>query len=127
MTRINCIEPKLLYNKHLFIEYRELPRVFNLARRLSSYEKVPSYTMGTGHVKFFYDKLEYLINRQKLLVDELLGRGYRLSHPNPEALRELNSCAVLYNNWTPTLKDKEVNLKRLLEKNPYYYNKVILQ
>jgi hypothetical protein len=32
MTRINCIDPALLSDKHLGAEYRELPRIFNLVR-----------------------------------------------------------------------------------------------
>lgn len=55
MTRINCVPVEELTDKHLLAEYRELPRIFNLARAV---EDAPTeYVLGTGHMKFFYDKL----------------------------------------------------------------------
>lgn len=123
MTRINCVDPKILHNQHLLIEYRELPRVFNLARWIAPSKRVPDYTMGEGHVKFFYDKLEYLVSRQQLLINELKRRGYTLTFNNPDDLRNLNTQEFLYNDWQPEEKDIKVNLKRLLEKKPIYYGK----
>lgn len=63
MTRINCVDPELLTDQHLFIEFREITRVRNLARELKDYG---NYVMGEGHVKFFYNKSVYLAKR---LVD----------------------------------------------------------
>jgi hypothetical protein len=78
MTRINCIPPSELTRQHLVAEYRELPRIFGMV--LSMVERgvtspaqakiPPTYRMGTGHMKFFCDKLEYLVQRQRALVDD---------------------------------------------------------
>ena len=63
MTRINCIEPKYLKDKHLVAEYRELPRVFGLIEKAIERGENPkapkfnrSYIMGKGHLHFFYNK-----------------------------------------------------------------------
>ena len=78
LTRINCVSPEELHGKHLLAEYRELPRIFNIVRKRVEQGQSPSqidmpdrYTLGTGHVKFFYDKLGWLVDRQKSLIREM--------------------------------------------------------
>lgn len=117
MTRINCIPVEDLHVKHLVAEYRELPRTFTLAKNF--YERKDSslipkqYTLGTGHVKFFYDKLGYLAERHKQLVNEMLRRGY-----NPTFTDDLKQSFVdipskYWNNWVPTQKAIDENLERI--------------
>lgn len=85
MTRVNLVPPSELVDKHLIAEYRELPRIFSLIRSyskdLNRHRKVDplpdSFRLGKGHVRFFYDKGLFLINRQKALVDEMKRRGFR--------------------------------------------------
>jgi len=83
MTRINIVPVETLTREHLVAEYRELPRVFALAHKASLSSKPftnrqpKSYTLGTGHVLFFYNKLGYLAERHKLIVNEMLARGYK--------------------------------------------------
>jgi deoxyribonuclease (pyrimidine dimer) len=112
MTRINTIDPKHLLDQHLFIEYREITRVANLARGPKPGEKFPQqYTLGTGHVTFFYDKGAFLAKRIKLLYTELLVRGY-----NP-TLKDYPAHPDNLNlNWDPTPADHIVNLARLQSK-----------
>lgn len=108
MTRINCIPVEDLMDQHLLAEYREITRVSKLARDLTDYGK---YTMGTGHVKFFYNKGEYLAKRAEQLYDECLYRGFNVQYkeyiPHPEGLN---------NDWLPDSNDIEVNLNRINEK-----------
>lgn len=119
MTRINCIPVNELHQKHLIAEYRELPRVFSLVK--SNIEKnkpmsdIPkNYTMGTGHVKFFYNKLDYLQKRFSQLISEMLKRGY-----NPSFTDNLNNLyrqqipSIYWNDWTPTNIDMNINLDRI--------------
>lgn len=91
MTRINLVPPAELHNKHLMGEIHEITRVFGLVRKaqdrkINRYNmkkklKQPtSYTMGTGHVLFFYEKLEFIANRYYALCQEAVKRGYS---PNP--------------------------------------------
>lgn len=115
MTRINCVPPQELTTKHLVAEYRELPRVFKLARRLKEGEAPKNYTLGTGHVKFFYDKLLYCYIRQHQLVFEMLNRGY---HPkfDPADLKQYRSDDTLWCNWEPDDKAIEINRARINER-----------
>ena len=65
MTRINLIDPSLLHNKHLLAEHREIKRIPNvILKGKYSLKGAPSeYVLGTGHVKFFYDKILFLYER----------------------------------------------------------------
>lgn len=116
MTRINCIPVQELTDRHLLAEYRELPRVFALARPCP--EAPSCYTLGTGHIKFFYDKLLYLQRRQVALVAEMRRRGMSPSF-DPEALGAQRRCgdqAALWNDWTPTPEAIQINRARIQER-----------
>jgi len=52
MTRINCIPVTELHNKHLVAEYRELPRIFKLARRVD--DASCHYKLGAVIAPFFF-------------------------------------------------------------------------
>lgn len=122
MTRINCIPVSELTNKHLVAEYRELPRVFRLARLPKPGEKFPTeYTMGTGHVKFFYDKLLWLLLRQHEIYDEMKRRNFNPLF-DPEDLwlhhEQFNGDKPVHfwNKWTPTEKAMAINRARIVER-----------
>lgn len=130
MTRINVIEPRLLHHKHLVVEYRELPRVFGLVKAAEDKGLFPhqvgmpeAYQLGKGHVLFFYDKLQYLIFRQHLIIDEMKLRGYNPQFQNPEDLRR-NISSYWFNNYFPTAEARRINLERLRDKIPEFYNSV---
>ncbi len=66
MTRINVgIPPAELVNQHLIAEHREIKRIPNcIAKGKYNMEGIPNkFKLGSGHVKFFYNKLLYLKNR----------------------------------------------------------------
>lgn len=89
MTRINLVPPSELSDQHLFAEWREIKMVPKALRRslyalcgrthmpreqlLSKLSK--DFTLGTGHVMFFYDKGSYLHYRYGQLTYELVKRG----------------------------------------------------
>lgn len=79
MTRINVVPVEELCDQHLLAEYRELPRVFRLAHPCPDAPK--EYTLGKGHVKFFYDKLGWLLWRSRLLAEECTKRGINVRYP----------------------------------------------
>ena len=114
MTRINLIPVEELHYKHLVAEYRELPRVVDLARKLSPKEKVPTFRMGTGHVKFFYDKILFLKNRQDQLIAEMIKRGYEPNFTSTEKFLDVDPA--LLNDWTPSEKDIAISRARIEEK-----------
>ena len=83
MTRINCgIPPRELVDKHLLAEARELKRIPNcVAKGKFDLKGQPkNFTLGTGHVKFFYDKLLYLKKRYEELYQECKYRGFNVTY-----------------------------------------------
>jgi deoxyribonuclease (pyrimidine dimer) len=109
VTRINVIPPEHLTDAHLLAEYRELPRVFALAR--PDPRPVERYTLGPGHVRFFYPRTGYLSRRQSAIIAECLSRGFNIAHrtaPLP--------VAGLDDDWTPDAAAVAVNLSRLRDK-----------
>lgn len=79
MTRINAnISVKKLCDSHLLAEHREITRVPNTIKSGRAIIKdIPKkFTLGTGHVKFFYNKLGFIEKRYNQLYDECIARGF---------------------------------------------------
>lgn len=112
MTRINCVPVQELCDQHLIAEYRELPRVFSLSKQCAG---IPSsYRMGTGHVKFFYDKLMYLYKRQKNIVQEMLDRGFNPTHTDLQYLLITGDYPnTRWQDWEPDQAALNANRARL--------------
>lgn len=115
MTRINNINPAKLTDQHLLAEHRELPRIFGQAydaymagRKVQATSR---YTLGKGHVVFFYDKLEWLATRHRALTSECASRGFKVQREPIVPPAEIQSV-----EWEPDLTDMEVNLQRLRAK-----------
>lgn len=116
MTRINTIDPQHLLDQHLMAEYREITRVSSLSKH--TYQP-KQYLMGTGHVKFFYDKGLFLSKRRKVLYDELVKRGYNVTW-----FEYVDHTASLHKDWQPVAADHAVSIGRLHEKlvdKPNFY------
>lgn len=127
MTRIDTINVKYLTDQHLISNYREITRVSKDSRFPKKNEKFPSnYKLNEGHVKFFFDKGEYLKKRTQELYDECINRGFNVQYKEYRLHR-----SGLDKDFTPCDNDHEVCIGRLLErlespKKPYrYYGKVI--
>jgi deoxyribonuclease (pyrimidine dimer) len=117
MTRINCVPPEELSRQHLLAEYRELPRVFGLAMRAyRSGKKImapAAYTLGAGHVKFFYQRLGYCSRRFFQLKAEMLRRGYKPAYDYPP-LVEVGT--EWFRDWEPDPIALSLNRQRILER-----------
>ena len=121
MTRINCgIKPKELSNKHLFAEIRELKRIPNCIKNGKyNLDGIPeNFKLGTGHVKFFYNKLRYLHKRFLGLQFEWLSRGFTMGN-YIEVFNDLPSH--LYNDYKPTQADRDILIERLKQKDFEHY------
>lgn len=120
MTRINCVPVQELHIKHLIAEYHELPRVFGYVRKAlergEDPAKVPgippTYTLGTGHIKFFYPRLGYLTERYAELVVEMVARKKMVNFPNLDGLTA-GLPKHLFKGWKPTKADQALNRARL--------------
>lgn len=116
MTRINCgISPAELSDKHLLAEHREIKRVPNLVKsgRYSMEGQPSGFTLGTGHVKFFYDKLGYLLGRYKQLHGECIKRGFKVGD---YASAWLGVPSSMMGAYSPTEGDMDVIRKRIKER-----------
>ena len=120
MTRINVVPPQELSVKHLVAEYREITRLpGNLDKSLNrktpfKMSEIPTaYTLGTGHVKFFYDKMLFLKKRFESLVDEMIRRGY---NPNYRDSSIFIKEGYL-NDYVPTEEALRINRERIKERS----------
>lgn len=116
MTRINAgVHPSELCDKHLLAEHREIKRMPNMVKsgraKLSS---IPErFTLGPGHVKFFYDKLGYLRCRYREIYKECIRRNFNVTN------FESSFAGIpehLFNNWEPSGRDREIILARIEER-----------
>ena len=116
MTRINCgIKPAELTMRHLLSEHRELKRIPNcVSRGRYNLKNVPKeFTLGKGHVAFFYDKLEYLRKRYEDLYKECKFRYFNVSYYG-NAWDYIPK--ELMNDYIPTKRDEEIIRQRIKER-----------
>lgn len=121
MTRVNLIPPSELNVKHLVAEYREITRLpSNLSKSLTrnkpfSFNEIPTvYVLGTGHVKFFYNKMKFLEKRFESLVAEMLNRGYNPTYRDSSIFK---NCPIeFYNDYVPTEEAITLNKLRIKER-----------
>ena len=116
MTRINAgVAVRLLVNKHLLAEHREIKRIPNLIKsgRMSNKDAPTKFTLGTGHMKFFYNKQLFLLNRYKEIYAECINRG--LNVQNYESAWD-GIDSKLMNDYTPTKQDEHLVIERILER-----------
>lgn len=114
MTRINAgIPPQKLSNKHLLAEHREIKRIPNVvAKGKANMEGIPAeFTLGKGHVKFFYDKQEYLFTRYLQIYQECKRRGFNVQRYGRawDPLKQTN----VWNRWKPTVEARSLVAERI--------------
>lgn len=128
MTRINVVPEQELSDQHLAGEYHEISRVFELVRKAKPPIRIPSeYILGTGHVKFFYDKLGYIAERYTRLALEMRYRAFKRGRDSGVDMRvvlEIIECAndslpdaKWWKNYEPTPKAIVLNRQRLEERS----------
>ena len=117
MTRINLVPPQELCDQHLLAEHRELTRIPNaVARgRFHLAGQPADYKLGTGHVRFFFNKLRFLQQRYAGLHAECLARGFRVHNIWPA---DLPNDPELWLDYQPTTTALALNRKRIQERMP---------
>lgn len=116
MTRINAgVSPKELTNSHLMAEHYEMKRIANrVASGRYNQDNIPTkFKLGVGHVKFFYNKLGYLLKRYKRVRMECLERGFNV--------QDYSSSwdgvpKEMMNDYKPTKDARKLVLNRIKEK-----------
>lgn len=119
MTRINVVPVSELTDKHLVAEYRELPRIYNAALKFyvdGEKGNVPEiYVLGTGHMKFFYYKLNYIHKRHIELIEEMKTRGFHTNFTG-EIPENIKLPKRFWNDYIPTNEAIALNRKRIKER-----------
>jgi deoxyribonuclease (pyrimidine dimer) len=117
MTRVNIIYPRMLTDQHLVAERLELTWVLSSAQRslASKYglSTHPNYTLGSGHISFFHDKLGYIRDRFGELTSEMLNRGMSPKMPWPDDSWVPDDMKKPY---APSLADVDVIIGRIRER-----------
>lgn len=116
MTRINCgIPPAELTREHLIAEHREIKRIPNAIKKGKyNLSGIPNkFKLGTGHVKFFYNKLFYLKKRYEKIYNECIKRNYNVTYYG-DAWDDLPK--ELMNDYSPTDQDREIVRERIKER-----------
>lgn len=121
MTRINCVPVEELSVKHLVAEYREIGRVYALAVSAYNRGERPAahgdrYTLGKGHVKFFYSRLGYVCARHRQLIAEMLRRGY---NPTYRIVVPPELPDSWMRDWEPDDTALLINRARIAERSLY--------
>lgn len=131
MTRVNAgVRPRELHRLHLIAEYREIPMVPAALRRSlrtktrsEILSRVPeTFTLGAGHVRFFYDKLRYLQLRYAALREEMIRRGYE-----PDENRDPGFSGFdrfFRRDWNETAEARRLVLERIalrISEKPHLY------
>lgn len=128
--RVNIVPPVELMDQHLMAEIREikmLPKC--LVRSLKSkngvdWATLPQvYTMGPGHGKFFYDKMIFIVNRFRSLLDEASARGFQLKEGTMQLLDATYDYGLIgalppecKNTYEPTPEALAINRERIAQR-----------
>lgn len=116
MTRINCgIPPWELEQEHLIAEHREIKRIPNCVAkgRFNMKGQPKEFTLGEGHVKFFYDKLGYLKQRYEELYANCIERNIKVQYYG-DAWDNIPSN--LMGHYVPTDRDRAIIRERIAER-----------
>ncbi|MGV8161779.1 MAG: pyrimidine dimer DNA glycosylase/endonuclease V [Candidatus Nanoarchaeia archaeon] len=123
VVRVNIIDPSALADQHLIAEYDEILMLLGYIKRYPEIKdgEIPrKYLLGTGHIRFFKDKVLYLKKRHELLKKEMKRRGFATNITiNLEEFK-----AEHKQDWTPDEEDKKIIKERIiakLNKKPEYY------
>lgn len=117
MTRINAgIPPRQLSRQHLIAEHREIVRIPNTIKSgKAKVADIPGeFTLGKGHVKFFYNKLKFLHKRYERLYAECTRRGYKMTYFGT-AFEDLPP--ELYKDYRPTKQAIALIQQRIAERS----------
>lgn len=108
MVRVNLIKPRLLTDEHLYAENVELDMLMAFVTKYPNGNVPEEYCLGKGHMSFFRNKVKFLIYRKALVQNEM---SYRKTGKGL-----YDESSVLPVEWLPSIKDKEINLARIIER-----------
>lgn len=126
MTRINLVPVSELSDQHLLAEHREIKRIPNkVGKNFYKRDNIhDSFKLGTGHEKFFIDKLFWLFTRYRLLRKECIRRGFNITDYSDCFWNISVSHEDYFQDWEPSQRDIDLSRERIQERlqaKPDYY------
>lgn len=125
MTRINLEKPNELTDQYLLAEYKELPRIFWIVKKKIQENKEITpwnqFTLWTGHVIFFYDKLLFLEKRFKNISLECKKRWFNIKYSDYDIS---DFPSKFKKNYKPKLVDLKISRERLkikIDEKKWFY------
>jgi deoxyribonuclease (pyrimidine dimer) len=116
MARINVgVNPKYLSDQHLLAEAVEILMVVGTLKKQKYILKKPipnKFTLGAGHIRFFWDKILFLDRRLNQIKCELQARQMQSNH-------KINLSEVpsnLLNDWNPQENDFLIIKERIADR-----------
>lgn len=133
MVRINLIKPKLLLDQHLNAEWNEIQMLLGYVQKYPELDgtEPDSYKLGKGHIKFFKDKISYLVLRLHELKKEAELRGFNYQSISG-LLKKYDIPKHLVNDYKPNKEAfkiiKERIWKKYMQKSDWYtyYGRAII-
>jgi deoxyribonuclease (pyrimidine dimer) len=128
MTRIDPIrhdQVSILNDKHLGSAWNEVPRIITEVEKLIESGRtvtIPErFTFNGGHMKFFYNKIEFIEDRLAALFLESTKRGFNWDyHKYDNYLRRCHLIREMhpefYNDWEPTQDEIYLGMARLISR-----------
>lgn len=122
MTRVNIgIPVKLLSDKHLLAEHREIKRIPNHLAKYGRPKNIPKhFKLGKGHVLFLISKGKYTFNRYCVIYNECIRRGFDVRYYG-FAWNVYSLYKDLYKDFYYTSANKAIIINRLKERNANHY------
>ncbi len=131
MTRINLIPAKLLLDQHLMAEKKEINQLAGqMQKSLRSpnfnYYRLPqAYTLGTGHVRFWYPYGVFIRNRHREIYDECVRRNFKVEDNFNDVWKYCTVGGHNYNrDFNPNQAQLNISANRILirfEEKPDFY------
>jgi deoxyribonuclease (pyrimidine dimer) len=118
MTRISvAVRGSELCDAHLIkerIEILRIPNSIKSGKAKVNLSKIPSmFTLGTGHVVFFYPRLKYLHKRYNELTEECIKRNFNITDYS-DAFDGLPE--YLYKDYEEKPNDRKILVERINER-----------
>ena len=114
MTRINsAINVKRLTDEHLLAEHREIKRLPHVLPNCRRGPLPDRFVLGTGHVRFFLDKMRFTLNRYNDIRRECLERGFAVDDFSDNWNDLPEECR---GDYRVTKKEEELLVERISER-----------
>lgn len=119
MTRVNSAIPvEHLTDEHLLAEHREIKRIPALfAKTNKAILRIPTkFCLGTGHVKFFFNKMSFIFDRYLALYYECKKRGFDIQYYGDNWFDSQKTLMPYWHGYSPTREEKKLLIERITER-----------